>query len=95
MFSKAVITLHCVKSFEIWGWGAGGGGGGESCLIIWGDLSHNMGRVVSARVFTGASCLWASCLWSKLSLIRTYDVTTSSSLHSYGSHHLKQLLQST
>ena len=57
MFSKAVITLHCVKSFEIWGVGSGGGGGRE--------LSYNMGRLVSQY---GTSCLCPSFYWGKLSL---------------------------
>ena len=62
------------------------GGGGlrhwASCLLKWGELSINVGRVVFlsgascllkvgrvvlGRVLCGASCLGASCLWGELS----------------------------
>ena len=38
---------------------------GASCLIIWGDSTNNMGRVISARVFYGDDLSWGV-----LSLVR-------------------------
>ena len=65
----------------------GGGGGGKEekkngwtgeyfyiAILIWAELSFELGRIVLIRDFPGPSCPGPSCLWAELSVIRTGDI---------------------
>ena len=39
----------------------------QSCLLVWTELSYELGRVVLIRDLHGPSCPGPSCLWAELS----------------------------